>query len=254
MAKQKISWFEYDWRFEGDEARFGVNSSFYSPNDEIALPTGHNFLEVLLLSSAKGNAIQDKDFDRITEFLLKFVNKVDSERIMIAGYIRTVKLLRLYLYFTDKKDINEFETLFLKQKQYARSFEMKSEQDYSTLIKMLRPDSLKLQTINNAETIRMLQKKGDISAPRRMNLHLAFKNEPTLLMFCDTALKEGFAIGIQESHESYDLPCGIVLHRICAMKKRDVDSVTTHAIKLAELFDGRLLYWDCPIMASLKKR
>ena len=38
-----------------------------------------------------------------------------------------------------------------------------------------------------------------------------------------------------------------ILHIICPLKKRSVDEVTVLAIRIAEQFGGRLMFWDCPL-------
>ncbi|MCH5278836.1 MAG: DUF695 domain-containing protein [Christensenellaceae bacterium] len=55
------------------------------------------------------------------------------------------------------------------------------------------------------------------------------------------------------SYGEHQLIYGVVLHRICAMKKREVDAVTVHAIRIAERFGGALAYWDCPIVPRAGK-
>jgi hypothetical protein len=39
----------------------------------------------------------------------------------------------------------------------------------------------------------------------------------------------------------------VILHIICPLKKRSVDEVTVLAIRIAEQFGGRLMFWDCPL-------
>ena len=71
--------------------------------------------------------------------------------------------------------------------------------------------------------------------------------EPLRLQFEEAARREGFAIGSAVDREMSELPYGVILHIICPLKKRSVDEVTVLAIRIAEQFGGRLMFWDCPL-------
>ena len=46
-----------------------------------------------------------------------------------------------------------------------------------------------------------------------------------------------------------------MLYRISTLKNEEIDNVTVRAIKLAQMMEGRLLYWDCNIVPrSVTKR
>lgn len=252
--KQECRWFEYDWQFDGEPAVFGVASSmrFCSGQDHPALLT-------LLFSDSKGKVLSDKSFNKITACINKCcgiwfkLSESGNNGNFIAGFVRTARILRVYLYFNDESECNTLARLIMKRLHFSSSNEIFIESAHETFYNLLSPDDAKLQTVNNAELINSLRAGGDNAAPRRINLHLAFKNEPLMLSFSALALKEGFAIGLQEQHENDELPCGIVLHRICALRKQDIDNLTTNSIMLASGFEGKLLYWDCPLVLSMKR-
>ena len=74
-----------------------------------------------------------------------------------------------------------------------------------------------------------------------------FRSEPLRLQFEEAARREGFAIGSAVDREMSELPYGVILHIICPLKKRSVDEVTVLAIRIAQQFGGRLMFWDCPL-------
>ncbi len=252
--KQECKWFEYDWRFDGEPAVFGVDSSvrFDSAQD-------HPSLLTLLFSDPKGKALSDKAFGKITDCVNKCcsiwfkLSENGNNGNFITGFVRTARILRIYLYLNDESECRTLAKLIMKRLRFSSSSEIVTESAHNTFFSLLSPDDAKLQTVGNAELINSMRANGDNAAPRRINLHLAFKNEPLMLSFSSLALKEGFAVGLQEQHENDEFPCGIILHRICALKKQDIDNLTTNSIMLASIFEGKLLYWDCPLVLSMKR-
>lgn len=236
----------YDWRIEGQAAEFGVDLLLFESAPVKTLP-------VLAFVSCAG---ADESGEELTPAALKtvlaFVKKCEKQLTCVtAGYIETDASVQYYIYLPSIAEYERMKALAGEWKS-ADGFELvvggHSEPDWESYFTVLYPDEAKLQTVRNGEIIAELMKSGDSETPRRLNLLLAFPTEADSEAFASAALDEGFATGEFKDVADGELPCGVVVHRICAMKKWDVDAVTVHAIRIAEEFGGKLLYWDCPIV------
>lgn len=153
-----------------------------------------------------------------------------------------------YFYIVSEENVfGHFSSCFKKNAKLTVKLGCKSEPKWTTYFKLLYPDAAKLQTVRNKENIEKLYSNGDSEAARRLNLHMYFRSEPLRLQFEEAARREGFAIGSAVDREMSELPYGVILHIICPLKKRSVDEVTVLAIRIAEQFGGRLMFWDCPL-------
>ncbi|MBR5949420.1 MAG: DUF695 domain-containing protein [Clostridia bacterium] len=236
----------YDWRLDGQAAEFGVDLHLSARAPMRSHP-------VLAFVSC---AFPSDTEARITPAVLKkavsFIKKSVKElNAVAAGYIETEHELQYYIYLPSTAEYERMKALSAEQKT-ADGLEFmvggRSEPDWESYFTVLYPDEAKTQTIRNGEIIEELFKSGDSETPRRLNLLLAFPTEADCTAFAAKALDEGFATGEYKDVSDGELPCGVVVHRICAMKKWDVDAVTVHAIRIAEEHGGKLLYWDCPIV------
>ena len=234
----------YDWRLDGRAAEFGVDLHL-SARAPMRMCPVLAFVSCAYPEGGKSTAAALKK-------ALAFVKKCTKElNAVTAGYIETDAELQYYIYLPSTAEYERMKAL-AGEKKGADGVEImvggRSEPDWDSYFSVLYPDDAKMQTIRNGEIIDELFKSGDSEAPRRLNLLLAFPTEADCGAFAAKALDEGFATGEFKDVSDGELPCGIVVHRICAMKKWDVDAVTVHAIRLAEDFGGKLLYWDCPIV------
>lgn len=244
MAAAKPDFLEYDWRLDGEPAHFLVDLSLYDRAADGAYPV----LAFLACSSNKeGCALSASEQKHIDSFAAKCVKKLDA---LMAGYIEKDGIRQYYFYLPTKDEYLELRAFAEKQSAFTCRIGGKKEQDWSSYFRILYPDEAKYQTVRNEEQIIELYESGDSDAPRRLNIHLAFPNHPARSRFCEDALSEGFAVGGTDERENEALACAVLLYRICALKKPDVDAVTIQAIRLAEKYGGRLLFWDCPIVPA----
>ena len=72
-----------------------------------------------------------------------------------------------------------------------------------------------------------------------------FKSEPKMLTFSERARLDGFAIGETEFVPEQETSHGVVLIQLSALRKKEIDDITTRAINLAKEYGGILSYWDC---------
>lgn len=231
----------YDWRLDSGDALFAVDLSLYStsPNPDRAV------LAYICYSKNDESRLSDSDARRIDAYADKISRKLGYG---YAGYIQTALKRQYYIYIGLEEEYELIKAMAEKQKRLCVQVGSKNEASWASYFKLLYPDAAKLQTVRNGETLKKLYDNGDSTAPRRLNIHMYFRTESIRLQYEETARREGFAIGTSEEREQSELPYGVVLHRICALKKRDVDAVTVQAIRIAERYGGRLLFWDCPIV------
>ena len=242
MASKRDELLEYDWRLDGEDAVFCVDLALYNgaPN------AGYPILAYVGCSPRKEDReLSGGDIRHMVAFCAKCRRRLD---LLMAGYIETAKIRQYYFYVASKADYDALKLFAEKERSFTCRVGGKKEEDWASYFRILYPDAAKYQTVRNEEIIAQHYELGDSDAPRRLNLHFAFLNEPVRRQFEEAARSEGFAIGGYEEFDGNELPCGVILHRISAFKKSDVDAVTVQAIRIAEKFNGKLLFWDCPIV------
>ena len=72
--------------------------------------------------------------------------------------------------------------------------------------------------------------------------------ESLVSLFAEEARLSGFAIGESEFRPEFEEPHGIKLQCISTLDKREIDALTTKAIRIAAKYEGHLEYWDSPVV------
>ena len=233
----------YDWRLDGQPAVFGVDMRLCARAPIRSLPV----LAYVGFLPAGGGELDGKTVAKALKFIKKCAKELE---LSVAGYIETKDELQYYIYLASVADYERMKALASEEKCVECRVGGRTEPDWSSYFTVLYPDDAKRETVRNGEIIAELYSKGDSEAPRRINLHLAFPTDAARAAFASDALSEGFATGdsIDGSEGNEDCPFELSVHRICALKKWDIDALTVHAIRIAEKHGGRLLYLDCPIV------
>lgn len=242
MKAPKNDFLQYDWRLDGEDAEFSVDLSLYDGAPDARCPI---LAFIGCRSKEEGAELSAAELRRMDAFASKLRRRLDA---VFAGTIETSKIRQYYLYLPSKAEYDSLKQLAEKERGFSCMVGGKREEDWASYFRILYPDDAKYQTVLNSEIIEQHYELGDSEAPRRLNLHLSFGGDPARQLFAEAARSEGFALGGDEDNDSLELPCGIVLHRICALKKRDIDAVTVRTVRLAEEHGGKLLFWDCPIV------
>ena len=241
------SWLEYDWQIERQAAVFGVDTGLYK---NAPTPSRGVLFYVHCMPS-------DKKHPEMNERLIKRIDsvvrrKLDQLPFTLAGMVKTADQLQYYYYGPSLEQLDVLESCIGTDKKLIIRCGGQPEPEWQTYFKLLYPDRAKLQTIENGNTIELLKKHGDSIAPaRRINLHVFFPTEPLRIAFEEHARLVGFAVGGAEFDDESDLPYGVALHKISSLFKRDIDALTTRAIRTAEKYRGALVYWDCSIAARV---
>ena len=129
---------------------------------------------------------------------------------------------------------------------------LREEPGRDTYYKILYPDAARLFTEQNRQQILLLKKRGDSLTPaRRITLHVFFPAEPLVGLFAEQARVGGFAVGDYEYEPEQEFPYGVALCRVSTLDKAEIDALTTQAIRLASRYEGRLNYWNGPIVGKI---
>ncbi len=233
--------YTYDWKYEGESARFTVDLALSSEAASGAYP----FIFRL-------DCRTNKDGE-LTKRALRHVDAMQSaaqkEALLFAGRVETDTRALLYLYGKSRVSLSSLEYVYEKERLLDCYADVQEDTAWSFYTDFLYPDAAKMQTEENRKLIARIQKAGDnIAASRRVNLHMFFPSEPLLTMFSQQARQSGYAIAESEFIPEMETPYGIVIVRVSTLQKADVDALTTHAIYLAKPFEGVLCYWNCPII------
>ncbi|MBQ1520920.1 MAG: DUF695 domain-containing protein [Clostridia bacterium] len=248
MAKE-ITWLEYDWRLDGERALFGVELSLYRKAPDASRP----YLCYFCCQTLDEHILHPSDIKRIVGIVTKCSKGVG---VAPAGFVQLGAMRQYYFYVASKAEYDRLKEAAAREKKYLCRVGGKREEDWATYFQLLYPNEVKYQTITNREQIEKLKRSGDNpDASRRINLHVAFRTEQQRILFEEAARQAGFAIGTPEFHSDFELPHGSVLYRISTLKPEEIDNVTVRTVKLAQMMEGRLLYWDCNIVPrSVTKR
>ena len=243
------NWLEYDWQLEGEDAKFGVELSYYRKAPDEA----RGMLVYFCSQPREDRPLTPADIRRIDALAAKCAKRV---RTMPAGFVQAGALRQYYFYVASKDEYDAIEQLASREKKLLCRVGGKREEDWATYFQLLYPNETKYQTVKNREQVEKLRKIGDnTDASRRINLHVCFRAEQQRLLFEEAARQAGYAIGPAEFLSEYDMPNGVVVYRISTLKREDIDGLTVRTVRLAQKLEGRLLYWDCNIVPkSVSKR
>ncbi|MBO6061609.1 MAG: DUF695 domain-containing protein [Clostridia bacterium] len=248
MARES-TWLEYDWQLEGEEAKFGVELSYY----RVAPDEKRTLLCYFCCQPKEDRALTAAEVKHIDGLAEKCAHKL---KLRPAGFVQAGALRQYYFYVASKEEYDLIEAMAAKEKKLLCRVGGKREEDWATYFQLLYPNETKYQTVKNREQVEKMRRIGDnTEASRRINLHACFRTEQQRLMFEAAARQAGYAIGPAEYLTDYDLPSGVVLYRISTLKREDIDALTVRTVRLAQKYEGRLLYWDCNIVPkSVTKR
>lgn len=236
------SFFEYDWPIDGKAARFAAETS-YAQKKEICEEYPYLFF-ISCSSSKKDNSsltLKERFFTRL------FVNqlKIMMEPIFV-GSIKNKNESQYFFYAKTDSFLEDIKNEAKKKKTINCRVDCIYEPSWDTYFSVLYPDEAKRQTEKNRETLELLEKNGfPMAGNRKICLHMFFKSEPKMLTFSERARLDGFAIGETEFVPEQEISHGVVLIQLSALRKKEIDDITTRAINLAKEYGGILSYWDC---------
>ena len=243
MAKDGAQWFEYDWQVEGVPARFAVDLALLDA-DRLAKPA-------LLYVSCEA---RKTDAESLTAFQTA---RAEALRARIAkavspfyaGYIEMEAQRQYYFYIRNEREFERARELAEKEPFLACRAGFAPEPDWLTYDSLLYPDAAKLQTERNRDLIALMRKNGDnLTTVRRVTFTLFFATEHTMLMFAEQARLSGFAVAGPVYAPERELAYGSAIVRVSTLEKREIDALTTRAIRIAEQYGGELAQWDSPVI------
>ena len=236
-------WFEYDWPIDGRPARFAVDLGLAS------LP--HEGRPVLLYASCESknakadslSALESRRAENVCKKLCKTLAPY------YAGFIETGSQRQYYFYIKERAGLEDAERVLAKEHFLLCRAGCTDEPDWVTYRKLLYPDAAKLQTEENRKRIALMTAHGDNPAiARRIALFLFFPTEATMLLFSEQARLSGYAVGEPVFTPDQPPAYGVSIVRISALRKEEIDALTTRAIRIAEQYNGELRYWEAPVV------
>lgn len=236
--------YTYDWMLGDESAVFCVDLTLY---DHAPLKS---FAQLAFLTCRPLNGGAEFTSDerrRIASFAAKFCR---NPEFVMAGSVEKPGVIQYYFYFKSRKAWGDLKDASAAVQAFECRAGVRADAEWSTYFDILYPDNAKRRTALNGEAIEKRIKSGDSDAPRRLNLLLAFPTSGDRTACAAAALKDGFTLGESDDAPEGDLPFSLVIHRIAAMKKSDIDTLTVLAVRLAEEFNGTLVNWDCPIVPA----
>lgn len=236
------NFFEYDWLTDTKTARFEVDTSYAEAKN---IRENHPYLFFVSCSSAKKDNSPLTPKDRF--FIRLFVNqlKIMMEPVYV-GSIRNKTESQYFFYAKTDSFLENIKSEAKKKKTVLCRVDCIFEEDWNTYFSLLYPDEAKKQTEKNRETLELLEKNGfPMTGNRKICLHMFFKSEPKMLTFAERARLGGFAIGETEFIPEQELSHGVILIQLSALRKKEIDDITTRAVNLAKEYGGILSYWDC---------
>ena len=239
-------WFTYDWRFDGEPARFTVDQAFLGGAPFAHMPV---LFRVSCACKEGKSSIRRLEAMRISAIESKCLKAISP---FYAGSIETNTRKVLYLYANSIAQLEPLEKIVMPVRGLFCEVAARTENDWRTYFDLLYPDAAKFQTEENRKYIELMRKGGDgIQPARRVRLHMFFKTEPLMHLFAEKARQVGFAVGTPEYAPEHAQAYGVVVLRVSSLEKREIDDVTTQVIRLAEEFEGTLLHWDCPLVPKV---
>lgn len=235
------TWIQYDWHIGKREAVFSVDASLLPESQK---PT-YEYLLHLTCASEDGELSggERRRCERILKKCQKAFNPV------FAGSISTESEIQYFFYVAHGQLQLLLDGIIGRERRLRLSYSVAVEKKWQTYRKHLYPDAAKTQTIDNGRLIESMRKSGDIlTTPRKMNFYVFFTAEPMLLAFLEPARMAGFALGSPNYVADMDAPYGIILHRVCRLDKRELDSTTTPLVRLISKYDGFLINIDCRLI------
>lgn len=239
------NWYEYDWRYNGVDAEYCVDVSYDGREDELP--------EVLLSMRCKGGkkGLTESGYRRYEKLRDKLIKKC---ALVYVGLIETREAVYFFFY-TESHDVTACIDKIIRHMEDRVSYDCRYDREKDMYRNNLIPDAAKLYTEENREHLRMFEKNGDcMTAARRVNFHVAFPSEPLRILFEEQARLSGYAIGVPEYSPEKETAYGVVVYKMLALNKPDMDDATTRIITIAQKHEGKLMFWDCvliPVRRSL---
>ena len=244
MAKKnnvgKVSdWYEYDWRYKGQEALYCVNLTYDGNESEL----GAILVSIVCKGGKRG--LSDNEYRRYEHLRDKLIKKCGMDYV---GLIETHDSVSFFFY-AQSHDVTEPMDKALRHIADKVSYDCRSDSSHEFYTCILLPDAAKMFTEQNRHHLRVFEENGDcMYAERKVNFHLGFPSEASRILFEEQAKLSGYAIGKTEFIPEQDMPHGTEVYKMTSLLKVNIDDATSRIINIAEKYGGRLNFWDCVLV------
>lgn len=230
------NWFCYDWYRRSKPIKICADLSFEGGADAASLPV---LVRVAVAAGEKrglfGGPVDERRIRKMA----------DKLGLAYVGRVAAADETEHFLYGPEGTEPLEVEAKLGRGGEAICRPDPGWDAYYTTLF----PDAAKYQTVRNREFSQKLYQLGDDPAsPRRVSFHCHFPREADGLAFAGQALEKGFAVGATRFEPARELPYEVVLHRVSDIAAKNIDALTTRAIRLAQEQGGELSGWDCPVI------
>ncbi len=235
-------WFYYDWNMDGAPAEFAVDMELSG-----AAPFGtHPVLLYIRCDMRNECELSRRALRHIASIEKKCMRQLDP---YFVGFIRDALRYGMFFYVSKRKQLQILEEIAQKERYLHCITGCDVDPEWQTYFKLLYPDAARLYTETNRKQIELYKKHGDgITPARRVTLSVFFPTEALVPIFAEEARLSGFAIGESEFRPEYEDPHGVKLQCVSTLNKREIDALTTRAIRIAEKYEGHLEYWESPLV------
>ena len=249
MAKKVLvgsvpDWYEYDWRYKGQEALYCVSLN-YDGNDDV-------LGSILVTLECKGGrrGLSDGQYRSYEVLRDKLIKKCGMTNV---GLIETHDAVSFFFY-AESHDVTEPVDKALRHLADRVSYDCRTDAEHEFYKTILLPDTAKLFTEQNRHHLRVFEENGDcMHAERKVNFHLGFPSEASRILFEEQARLSGYAIGKAEYIPENETPHGSLAMLMTSLLKANIDDATTRLIRIAEKYEGRLLFWDCVLVPKRRR-
>ena len=235
--------FTYDWHMDGEPARFIVDMDL---GNEALLSRPYM---LYIQGKSRDGKLSGREAKHLDGLEKKCLKRIDG---IFAGSIRTEDRGAFFFYTQEEDALEIAKEIAGKEKLLQCTAMLREEPDHETYNVILYPDAARLFTEQNRKQLLIIKKRGDSMTPaRRITLHVFFPAEPLVGRFAEQARISGFAVGEYEYEPEHEEPYGVSLCRVSSLDKAEIDDITTKVIRLAAQYEGKLSYWNCPIVGKI---
>ncbi|MBR0425502.1 MAG: DUF695 domain-containing protein [Clostridia bacterium] len=231
-------WLRYEWEWEQSPITIQVDLQYWP-----LLPT-LAYSHLIYVACAPRNSFAES-FTRAEEKALSALYDALLDRLqggaLHVGFLETSTLRQYYFYTNDPSLLNQASSLCRAETKLRTTCGQVEEPHYATYYRFLFPDDAKLQSVENAEYIREVSRRGgDLTLVRRIEMTLAFPSFEGRESFIHALPQIGLAVGVTETAQHPTHPYRVTVRGYSTLLLPDLNRCTARAIREAATHDGIL--------------
>lgn len=235
-------WLRYEWEWKQQPITVHVDLQYWQLLPSLA------YSHLIYIACAPRSK-EASDFTRAESRCLSALfealyGQLQNDAIYV-GSIEMACLKQYYFYTADPSLLNRASELCRNEPKLRTTYGQVDEPNYVTYYRFLFPDDAKLQSVENADFIRDVERHGgDIDLVRRITMMLLFPSFEGRESFIRRLPESGLSVGVTETVEHPTHPYCVTVHGYSTLHLGDLNRCTARAIRAAALFDGMLEQLD----------